>query len=115
MMAAQRSRKSLPDQYTIVRDNQKIRLKNDIIKWLGTNDLGWTPDTCKDQGRKFVETLADALWEVDGHHSTLEGRGCGVPAMFDQFKNYRKPEKAKHRKREHDNFEYQKIIEIFPA
>ena len=69
MMAAQRSRKSLPDQYTIVRDNQKICLKNDIIKWLGTNDLGWTPDTCKDQGRKFVETLADALIVGGGRSS----------------------------------------------
>ena len=115
MQAAQRNRKSLPAQYPIVRDNNKIRMKNDILKWLATNELGWAPDDCNTQGHKFVETLANALWEVDGHHSTLRDRGCGIPPMFDNFQNYRKPEKSKHRKRQLNNFEHRTLVEISQA
>lgn len=111
MMAAQRSRRNLPQQYPVLKSNRKIDLKNDILKWLARNELGWARDSYEQQGQFFVETLASVLWSIDGHHDTLSDRGCGLPAAFDGFKNYRQPEKSKKRKRDHCNLEYRTITE----
>ena len=45
MMAAQRSRKNLPKQYPVLKPNRRIDLKNDVLKWLEKNQLGWARDS----------------------------------------------------------------------
>ena len=51
----------------------------------------------KQLGITFVNTLADALWYVDGNGKTLSQRSLGLPAQLQQFQGYREPEKHKHR------------------
>ena len=36
---------------------------------------------------------------VDGHHSKLAERSCGIPVVFKQFTSFNVPERSKHRKR----------------
>ena len=115
LMAAQRSQWNLPPAYPVLKPNRKINLKNDILKWLATNRLGWTRDSYEQQGKFFVETLANILWGTDGHQDTLNDRGCGLPVMLNAFRGYRQPEKSKKRKREHCNLEYQTIMEYSSA
>lgn len=111
MMATQRNNKNLPPPFPEIKPSQKIKLKNDILKWLERNELGWSPDACK-QGNKFINTLTETQWNLDGHAETLKSRGCGIPAMFEGFTGYSIPEKSKHRKRSHTNLEYQKVVEL---
>ncbi len=42
MMATQRNNKHLPAAYPELKPNRKIQLKNDILKWLEKNELGWS-------------------------------------------------------------------------
>lgn len=97
MMATQRSNRHLPSQ--LEEHTKKITLRNDILKWLGNNELGWSLDECNYQGEAFVAALANTLWELDGHHNSLKDRGCPIPILFEHFEEYSKPEKSKHRKR----------------
>lgn len=94
-----------------MKPNRRIQLKNDLLKWCQRNELGWAPDAL-DQGKQFLHILSDVLWELDGHRDTLHNRGCGIPDIFDELVNYNQPEKAKHRKRKHDNLEKQKLDEL---
>ena len=112
MMATQRNNKKLPATFPELKPNHKIQLKNDILKWLEKNELGWSPDACEQQGNIFIKTLTETLWNLDGHAETLKNRGCGIPDMFEGFTGYNKPGKSKHRKRPHTNLEYQKIVEL---
>ena len=61
MMAMQHQQKSLSQKYEVKKPNCKLDLKNDILSWLGSNELGWTADEADKQGRNFVNTLADVL------------------------------------------------------
>ena len=112
MMSAARSRRNLSSPYAVLKPNAKLDMKNDILKWLARNEIGWSKDACENKGRNFVDTLANVLWELDGHHNTLNDRGCGLPTMLQAFRGYRQPEKAKHRKRESSNLDYQSIQEF---
>ena len=46
-----------------------------------------------------ILSLRNALWYVDGSHSTLNERSCEVPDIFSQFSDYNIPEASQHRKR----------------
>lgn len=110
MMASQRSSRHLPPLYE--EHTKKTALKNDILKWLEKNELGWSPDECKSQGEAFLVALGDTLWELNGHAKTLEDRGCPIPTMFEHFQGYNKPEKSKHRKRSLENLQYHKTQQL---
>ena len=80
-MATQRNTKNLPPAFPENKPNRKIQLKNDILKWLERNELGWSTDACEQQGNKFINTLTETLWNLDGHAETLKSRGCGIPGV----------------------------------
>ena len=61
MMNAQRSLRNLPSEYPVLKPNKKLDLKNDILKLLARNELGWQTDTCAEQGIKFVDNLSNVL------------------------------------------------------
>lgn len=92
------ARTCLPPEFSITEKPQKNKLKNDILKWLSTNNLGWSADTVGSLGLCFVDTLADSLWYVDQNHDTLKQRACSIPIPLAQFSNYRQPELRKKRK-----------------
>ena len=86
---------------TVYRIHIKTRrqiLQNQIISWLRDNQIGWTTDLKATSGKTFVETLAGALWYIDGHHDGLGAQACHVPSMFNQFQGFNKPELHKKRK-----------------
>ena len=89
---------SLPPQFSEQRHLQKSKLKNDILKWLETNSLGWSPDSVKSLGLTFVNTLSDAMWYINQNHATLSSRGYHVPETLRCFSGYRNPEQQKKRK-----------------
>lgn len=107
MMATQRSNKHLPAQ--LEEQTKKITLRNDILKWLGNNELGWSLDDCNYQGEAFVTSLGDTLWELDGHYNSLKDRGYPIPTLFEHFQGYNKPEISKHRKRTLQNLDCNKL------
>ena len=85
--------------------NKKVALKAEVINWLEKNNLGWSYESVQSQGGRFVNTLTDVLWYLDGHHASLKARSCQLPAEFEMFVGFNVPEKSKHRKREHTNLE----------
>ena len=76
--------------------NNITRLKNEVIQFLQMNKVGWT---ATNMGMQFVNTLAECLWSIYGHHETLAQRDCGVPDELKFLSGYNKPENHKHRKR----------------
>ena len=57
-------------------------------------------------GIKFVNSLTDALWYLDGHHDLFSSRTVGIPCVFTEFQGCNKPELSKHRKRVMTNLNY---------
>ena len=57
MMATQRNNKKLPATFPELKPNHKIQLKNDILKWLEKNELGWSPDACEQQGNTLTGSI----------------------------------------------------------
>ena len=100
----------LPDTYKDEETNSKHRLQNQIISWLRDNQIGWTTDLKATSEKTFVETLAGALWYIDGHHDGLGARACHVPSMFNQFQSFNKPELHKKRKRSFENLKRDEIV-----
>ena len=47
--------------------------------------------------------ITDTLWYIDGQHDTLRSRACAVPADFNDFQGYNRPELTKHRRRLAEN------------
>ena len=45
--------------------NNKIRLRNDIIKYLKVNKVGWAIDSVSTLGAQFVDELTDCLWYIE--------------------------------------------------
>ena len=101
MLNARAKSLSLPPRFSEQRHPQKSKLKNDILKWLETNGLGWSSDTVKSLGNTFVNTIADAMWYIDQNHATLSSRGYHVPESLRCFSGYRHPEQQKKRKIDH--------------
>ena len=79
--------------------NNKIRLRNDIIKYLDVNKVGWAIDSVSTLGAQFVDELTDCLWYIDGGHATLQDRSCGVPFELSHFQHYNRPESHKHKRK----------------
>ena len=103
LMASSRQTASLPSKWEIKTPNKKLEMKNYVIDFLENNKLGWDPSHAQQCGTAFVNTLVDSLWYIDGSHKTLSDRGYPIPAMFDAFEGYNKPEARKKRKRSHEN------------
>ena len=70
----------LPEKWSA--SNAKLKLKNDF-DWLAETKLGWEAAMAKQLGLAFVNTLADALWFIDGNERTLANRSLG------QFQGYK--------------------------
>lgn len=102
-MASQR-RLHLPDAPSdaVLARSKKMAMKKDFIKWLERKKLGWSVDRIQ-LGAGFVDTMADILWYLDGHHDTLQSRACPIPADLKEFQGYNKPELTKHRRRSAEN------------
>ena len=103
LMASSRQTSSLPTKWEIRTPNKKLEMKNDVIDFLEKNKLGWDPSHVQSCGTTFINTLVDSLWYIDGNHQTLTDRGYAIPAMFEAFTGYNRPEARKKRKRSHTN------------
>ena len=79
--------------------NNKIRLRNDIIKSLEVNKVGWAIDSVSTLGAQFVDELTDCLWYIGGGHATLQDHSCGVPFELNHFQHYNRPESHKHKRK----------------
>ena len=77
--------------------NAKLDLKSDFQTWLEKRKVGWLATQVQTHGAPFINTMAEALWYVDGQHDKLHARACTVPAIFQQFSGYNKPEKHGHK------------------
>jgi hypothetical protein len=88
--------------------NRKDGLYNDLIKFCGSQKLGWeNPGVSK----RFLTDLSSTLWYIDGHHRVLSSRSCTVPQFFSSFIGYNRPEKRKHRKSSISNLKRDKLSE----
>ena len=100
MFAAQRRLNSVKYPPMISVRNKRDELYNDLLSLLKSKDLHWEAEEVQSgTATRAIQTLRDALWYVDGSHSTLIERGCTIPALFRQFSGYNKSEQHKHRKR----------------
>lgn len=111
MMVSQKSlsRKSeLPSRIEKPRNN-KDRMFNDLVSLFASNRWKWS-DGGDTHGSNFISNLRDALWYLDGHHSTLATRSCSIPEPFDKFEGYNMPERSKHRKRRTCNLSFDVLI-----
>lgn len=82
---------------------------NDLVNLFEEENWKWS-DGAGTHGKNFMYNLRDALWYIDGHHSTLEARSCPVPDPFSQFVGYNVPERSKHQKRKHSNLNYESLV-----
>ena len=71
MKNARTKSRSLPPQFSEQRHPQNSKLKNDILQWLESKGLGWSPDAVQSLGCTFVNTIADTMWYIDQNHATL--------------------------------------------
>ena len=102
LLEAARNKTSLPKKWS--PSNSKLKLKNSIIDWLSEKKLGWEASLANQTGLiYFVNTVGDALWYINRNDKTLSDRSMGVPHEFQQFMNYKKPEKYKHKKIDYDS------------
>ena len=66
---------------------------NDLVDLFKEEQWKWS-DGGDTHGRNFISNLPDALWYIDGHHSTLEAQSYSIPEPFNRFEGYNVPEKA---------------------
>ena len=84
----------------LVVKNKHDQLFNDILTFLKSRKCEWMSDEVHSGiATNSILSLRNALWYVDGSHSTLNERSCEVPDIFSQFSGYNIPEASKHRKR----------------
>ena len=106
LMNAQRSlcQPKLPSKITRERMTKKEVLFNDVVDFLQSQELSWPgTDVAEGAGKKFVSSLVDCLWYLDGRKHVLEKQGCKFPDFMLSFEGYNKPEASKHRKRSTEN------------
>ena len=63
------------------------RMFNDLVDLFEEKRWKWS-DGGDTHGSNFISNLRDALWYIDGHHSTFETRSCSIPEPFDRFEGY---------------------------
>ena len=61
------------------------RLYNDLLEYLGHLKVGWSRDCVETIGKRFVSSLRDTLWYLDGQHSKFAERGLALPIQFSRF------------------------------
>ena len=98
----------LPDKFKETTERNK--LKNSLIDWLSTENVGWSLQEKGFLGVQFVNTLSSVLWHIDGNHATLSQRGCRIPDAFTEFSGYNNPESHKKRKISSDTLKQETII-----
>ncbi|CAB4000679.1 Hypothetical predicted protein [Paramuricea clavata] len=108
LTAAARTLTCVPSN--VVVHNQKDKLKNDIISWLKKNGVGWSLQYVETLGNKFLNTLADVMWYIDGNHVTLSSRSCAVPDSFAHFQGYNTPEKRKRKRIAAENLKQAELL-----
>ena len=64
------------------------RLYNDLLEYLGHFSVGWSKDCVETTGKRFVSSLRDALWYLDGQHGKFAERGLALPTRLLQFEGY---------------------------
>ena len=101
MMAASRAASKASSEMPFVTvQNSKDKMYNDLLSFVKAKSLKWnSSEISSGIAARCLSTLRDALWYIDGIHDTLNERSCTVPAVFNQFTGYNKPEIHKHRKR----------------
>lgn len=70
---------------------------------LSESDLSWHSSEVASSGEALVKAVVDSLWLIDGHHDVFASRGYRIPACFNRFSGYNRPELTKHRKRTREN------------
>ena len=67
-----------PPIVTPSSDSEQVRadhaLRNDVIRYLQENNVGWSPTNVSTRGEQFVKILTAALWYIDPHHKQFEDR-----------------------------------------
>ena len=94
MMNYDRELKCLPEPYE-ENDNKK-KVKNIVREMLKSSDVGWSRDAVNVYGTPLINVIANCLWYLDGHHETLAGQSCSVPAELSHIQGYNKPESHGH-------------------
>lgn len=105
LMNAQRSldQPRLPTKTTRESLTMKDVLFNSVVDFLGVQELAWRGTDADGVGKKFVSSLVDCLWYIDGRSHVFEKQGCKLPDFVSNFAGYNKPEVSKHRKRTAEN------------
>ncbi|RIB09140.1 hypothetical protein C2G38_2251568 [Gigaspora rosea] len=80
----------LPRRYT--EHNNYNRLYNEIIELFEAQQVGWVCGSHETIGKAFVNRLANALWYIDPHLSTLSALSYSLPILFTQLKTYKDDE-----------------------
>ena len=78
--------------------NNKDRLYNSVLRLFERKELRWRSDTASTHGTRFVRTLTNVLWYIDGYRDVLKKQSLAIPNVFQDFTGYNIPEQSKHRK-----------------
>ena len=71
----------------LVVKNKHDQLINDILTFLKSRKCEWISDEVHSGiATNSILSLRNALWYVDGSHSTLNERSCEVPEIFSVFR-----------------------------
>ena len=97
MMALEKDRSQLPEK--LKATDNKRELKNKIHELLSANHVGWSRDMVSTLGAQFINTIGECMWYVDGHHTTLKERACGVPVELSHLSGYNCPEIHGHKRK----------------
>ena len=78
---------------------------NDLLEYLGHLKVGWSRDCMETIGKRFVSSLQDTLWYLDGQHSKFAERGLVLPIRLSRFVGYNdwRAKKAKQPQLSQDN------------
>ena len=79
--------------------NKKEELANAVSSWLESNGVAFQPTDVETKGKCLLNTLADALWMIDGHLETFASRSHAIPPEFARFSGYNVPEASKHKRK----------------
>ena len=112
MMAASRAASQVCTQLPFETVwNSKDKMYNDVLLFLQNSSLKWHgSEISSGTAARCLSTLRDVLWYIDGMHDTLNERSCRIPAVFNQFTGYNKPESHKHRKRTCHNMSRDELL-----
>ena len=91
------------------------RLYNDLLEYLGHLKVGWSRDCVETIGKRFVSSLRDTLWYLDGQHSKFAERGLALPIRLSRFDGYNdwRAKKAKQPQLSQDNLSIHFPIPFF--